>query len=72
MADETQANEHSLLACVAGAWMEVASERENGRARGRHARGEGAPARKAPENRFNSHSMSADISNWSRGSRGKN
>ena len=29
-------------------------EKENGRARGRHARGEGAPARKAPENRFNS------------------
>ena len=52
--------------------LEVAGERENGRARGRHARGEGAPARKAPENRFNSHSVSADISNWSRGSRGKN
>ena len=32
-------------------------EKENGRARGRHARGEGAPARKAPENRFNSHSV---------------
>ena len=28
------------VACVAGAWMEVAGERENGRARGRHARGE--------------------------------
>ena len=27
------------VACVAGAWMEVAGERENGRARGRHARG---------------------------------
>ena len=52
--------------------LEVAGERENGRARGRHARGEGAPARKAPENRFNSHSVSADISNWSIGSRGKN
>ena len=52
--------------------LEVAGERENGRARGRHARGEGAPARKAPENHFNSHSVSADISNWSRGSRGKN
>ena len=52
--------------------LEVAGERENGRARGRHARGEGAPARKAPENRFNSHSVSADISNWSRGSQGKN
>ena len=43
--------------------LEVADERENGRARGRHARGEGAPARKAPENRFNSHSVSVDISN---------
>ena len=52
--------------------LEVAGERENGRARGRHARGEGAPAQKAPENRFNSHSVSADISIWSRGSRGKN
>ena len=52
--------------------LEVVGERENGRARGRHAKGEGAPARKAPENRFNSHSVSADISNWSRGSRGKN
>ena len=28
-------------------------EIENGRARGRHPRSEGAPARKAPENRFN-------------------
>ena len=46
-------------------------ERENGRARGRHARGEGAPTRMTHENRFNSHSVSADISNWSRGSRGK-
>ena len=34
--------------------LEVVGERENGRARGRHARGEGVPARKAPENRFNS------------------
>ena len=32
--------------------LEVVGERENGRARGRLARGEGAPARKAPENRF--------------------
>ena len=40
--------------------------RKNLRARGRHERGEGAPARKAPENRFNSHSVSADISNRSR------
>ena len=45
--------------------------REIGRARGIHARGEGAPARKTPENRFNSHSVNADISDWSRGSRGK-
>ena len=52
--------------------LEVAGERENEHARGRHARGEGAPAWRAPENRFNSHSVSADISNWSRGSRGKN
>ena len=52
--------------------LEVVGERENGHARGRHPRGEGAPARRAPENRFNSHSVSADISNWSRGSRGKN
>ena len=51
--------------------LEVVGERENGRTRGRHARGEGASARRAPENRFNSHSVSADISNWSRGSRGK-
>ena len=45
--------------------------RKNGRARGRHSRGEGGPARKAHEKRFNSHSVSADISSWSRGSRGK-
>ena len=39
------------VACVAGArkWM---GEMKKKRARGRHARGEGAPARKAPENRF--------------------
>ena len=52
--------------------LEEVGERENGRTRGRHVRGEGAPARKAPENHFNSHSVSADISNWSRSSRGKN
>ena len=51
--------------------LEVVGEKENGRARGRHARGEGAPAWKANENHFNSHSVSAEISNWSRGSRGK-
>ena len=52
--------------------LEVVGERENRRARRRHARVEGAPARRAPENHFNSHSVSADISNWSRASRGKN
>ena len=44
--------------------LEVVGEREKGHARGRHARGEVAPARKAPENRFNSHSVSTNISNW--------
>ena len=34
-------------------------------------RGERAPARKACENHFNLHSLSADISNWLRGSHGK-
>ena len=51
--------------------LEVVGERENGRAQGRHASGEGAPVRKAPENRFNSYSVSADISSWPRGSREK-
>ena len=32
--------------------LEVVGTRKNGCARRRHARGEGAPARKAPENRF--------------------
>ena len=32
--------------------LEVVGKRKNVRARSRHARGEGAPARKAPENRF--------------------
>ena len=32
--------------------LEVVGTRKNGRARRRHARGEVAPARKAPENRF--------------------
>ena len=40
--------------------------RKNGCPRGRHAKGEEAPARKAHENRFNSHSVSADISNIGR------
>ena len=35
--------------------MEVLSERENGRARERHARRDAAPARKGHENRFHSH-----------------
>ena len=50
--------------------LEEVGERENGRARARHARKRlhGRPL----ENRFNSHSVSKDISNWSRGSRGKN
>ena len=51
--------------------LEVVGEREDRRAQGRHAKGEGMPARKVPENRFNSHSVSAEISNWSRGSQGK-
>ena len=51
--------------------MEVEGERENWRTRGRHARGKGTPAQQAPENRFNSHSVSAHISTWLRGSRGK-
>ena len=57
------------LAYVAGPWNYWGTK--NRRARGRHAGGEGAPARKAHENRFNSHSVSADISSWLRGSRGK-
>ena len=39
------------LACEAGAWRLWAQEK-NGGARGRHARGEGAPAREVHENRF--------------------
>ena len=35
--------------------------RKNGRAKGRHARREGVPARKTQANRFNAHSVSADI-----------
>ena len=61
----------NLNASLRSRRLEVVGERENGRARGRHARDERAPAQKAPENRFNSHSVSVDISNWSRGSRGK-
>ena len=45
-----------------GRRLEVVGARKSGRVRGRHARGEGAPARKAHENRFSSHSVSADIS----------
>ena len=61
----------SFLVSLRTRHLEVVDERENERARGRHARGEGAPAWKVTENRFNSHSVSADISNWLRGSRGK-
>ena len=74
VSDKTYAVEVNLSpgeASVRSRRLEAVGEREKGRARGRHARGEGAPARKAPENRFNSHSVSVDISNWSRGSRGK-
>ena len=55
-----------IFASLRSRRLEVKGERENGRAQGRHA-SEGAPARKAPENRFNSHSVSAAISNWLRG-----
>ena len=58
------------LACVAGAWNSKWAQEGTG-ARGRHARGEGSPARKAYESRFNSHSVSVDISNSLRGSLGK-
>ena len=60
-----------IFASLGSRCLEVKGERENGRAQGRHARVEEAPARKAPENHFNSHSVSADISNWLRGSPGK-
>ena len=63
--------EHCCAYSLRSRRLEVVSERENWRARGTHARGEGAPSRKAPENRFNPHSVSADFSNRSRGSRGK-
>ena len=68
----TKKKQNTLGPSLRSMRLEVVGERENGRARGRHSRGEGAPVQKAPENRFNSHSVSADISNWSRGSRGKN
>ena len=51
--------------------LEVVGTRKNGSAKGRQERGEGAPARRIHENSFNLHSVSAVISNWSRGSRGK-
>ena len=57
-----------IFASLRSRRLEVKGERENGRAQGRHARVEGAPARKAPENHFNSYSVSAAISNWLRGS----
>ena len=43
--------------------LEVVGTRKNRRLRGRHARGEGAPAQKANKNHFISHSVSADTSN---------
>ena len=58
------------LACVAGAWNSKWAQEGTG-ARGRHARGEGSPARKAYESRFNSHSVSVDIFNSLKGSLGK-
>ena len=52
--------------------LEEVGERENGHARARHARVRKCLHGRPLENRFNSHSVSKDISNWSRGSRGKN
>ena len=60
-----------IFASLRSRRLEVKGERENGRAQGRHARVEEAPAQKAPENHFNSHSVSAAISNWLRGSQEK-
>ena len=69
--DEIAALEKTRLLSLRSRRLEVVGARKNGRGRRRHARGEGALARKALENRFNSHSVSVDISNWLRGSRGK-
>ena len=55
--------EEATFAYVAGTWKLWALERL--------VKGEETPARKAHENRFNSHSVSADISNWLRGSQRK-
>ena len=61
----------SSIHAIENSTLKVVGARKNGRTGGRHAKGEGTPAWKAHENRFNSHSGSADISNWSRGSGGK-
>ena len=45
--------------------LEVVGTRKNGRARMRHARGEEAPARKAPENRFRPLSNYLAAAAWS-------
>ena len=39
-----------FLSSLRSRLLEVVGERENGHARGKNARGEGAPARKAPDN----------------------
>ena len=47
--------ESTVLCSLRSRRLEVVGERENVRARERHARSDWAPARKAPENRFNPH-----------------
>ena len=47
-----KANVSELFHSLRSRRLEVVGTRKNGRARRRHARGEEAPARKAPENRF--------------------
>ena len=48
VAKNVKGHENRLNPSLHSRRLEVVGERENGRARGRHARGEGAPARKAP------------------------
>ena len=48
----TKKKQNTLRPSLRSMRLEVVGESENGRARGGHSRGEGAPARKAPENRF--------------------
>ena len=69
--DEIAALDKTRLFSLHSRRLEVEGAGKNGYWRGRNARGEGALAWKALENRFNSHSVSADISNRLRGSRGK-